>query len=114
MNEPHKIMGTAEVAKLLGWPTQRARRWLLRVGAGDMRAGRVVTTPGRLETSGIPKFIGTTTVAKLLGWPTHRARRWLLKTGAGEKRSGRVVTTLTKLVNHFPEAFQEVMADVDE
>lgn len=61
-----------------------------------------------------PKLIDAATIAKILGWQTQRARRWLIKTGAGEKRAGRVVTTAQKLIAHFPEAFQEVMADVEE
>lgn len=35
----------ARVARLLGWDTRRARRWLVRSGAGVKRAGRWVTTP---------------------------------------------------------------------
>jgi hypothetical protein len=38
----------AEIAKLLGWETQRARRWLLRSGAGVKRSGRVICTPTSL------------------------------------------------------------------
>lgn len=35
----------AKVGAVLGWPTRRARRWLMRSGAGVKRAGRWQTTP---------------------------------------------------------------------
>ena len=42
------IMTTGDVARVLHWDTQRARRWLQRSGAGVKRNGRIVTTPGLL------------------------------------------------------------------
>jgi hypothetical protein len=41
-------MTAADVAKILGWETRRARRWLQSTGAGVRRGGRWVTTRGRL------------------------------------------------------------------
>lgn len=40
---------STDVAQIMGWNTQRARRWLLRTGAGEKRAGRVVTTLGKIQ-----------------------------------------------------------------
>lgn len=42
------ILTSAQVGRALGWETRRARRWLLNTGAGEKRAGRVITTPGKL------------------------------------------------------------------
>lgn len=42
------VLTSVDIAKLLGWSTPRARRWLLNTGAGQKRAGRVVTTPTAL------------------------------------------------------------------
>ncbi|MFM2416371.1 MAG: hypothetical protein RL385_1094 [Pseudomonadota bacterium] len=42
------IITTDKVAAALGWSTKRARRWLLTTGAGEKRAGRVITTPTKL------------------------------------------------------------------
>lgn len=43
-----KLLGSADVAKALGWDTRRARRWLRRTGAGEKRGGRIVTTAAKL------------------------------------------------------------------
>ena len=43
-----KIITTRQVADALGWPSQRARRWLVKTGAGVKRGGRIITTPSRL------------------------------------------------------------------
>lgn len=52
------ILTTRDIADLLGWSTQRARRWLLRTGAASKRTGlhgrrggRYVTTWARLRAS---------------------------------------------------------------
>lgn len=42
------IITTDQVGRALGWSTKRARRWLLTTGAGERRAGRVITTPTKL------------------------------------------------------------------
>lgn len=42
------LLLAADIAKLLGWPTWRARRWLVSSGAGSKRCGRWVTTLGKL------------------------------------------------------------------
>lgn len=42
------VLTTDQVGRALGWSTRRARRWLLNTGAGEKRAGRVITTPGKL------------------------------------------------------------------
>lgn len=42
---------TDDVARLLGWSTQRATDWLKRENAVIKRAGRWVTTPERLRSS---------------------------------------------------------------
>lgn len=39
-----RILTSDQVGKAIGWPTQRARRWLLRTGAGEKRGTRVQTT----------------------------------------------------------------------
>ncbi len=43
-----RLIGSDHVARALGWDTRRARRWLLKTGAGEKRAGRVVTTLPKL------------------------------------------------------------------
>jgi hypothetical protein len=46
-----KLLGSREVADVMGWDTQKARRWLKRTEAGSQptgHRGRVVTTPARL------------------------------------------------------------------
>lgn len=39
-----KLLYARDIAALLGWQTQRARRWLRVTGAGVKRGGRFVTT----------------------------------------------------------------------
>ncbi len=43
-----RILGAADVAKVLGWETRRARRWLCKSGAGRKVGGRHVATPASL------------------------------------------------------------------
>jgi hypothetical protein len=43
-----KLLFSTDIAKHLGWTTQRARRWLVSTGAGVRRGGRVCTTPAKL------------------------------------------------------------------
>jgi DNA integrity scanning protein DisA with diadenylate cyclase activity len=45
----HSVIEMAEVAKLVGWSTRRARRRLLATGAVEKRGGRFVTTLDRLR-----------------------------------------------------------------
>lgn len=45
-----RILTTSDVAGVLGWDTQRARRWLQRTEAGTKRGGRVITTRDRLAS----------------------------------------------------------------
>lgn len=48
MTRVSAVIGSEQVARALGWETRRARRWLLKTGAGEKRAGRVVTTLPKL------------------------------------------------------------------
>lgn len=41
----------AKIAKVLGWRTQRAKRWLIREGAGVKIGGLWYTTRDRLRAS---------------------------------------------------------------
>lgn len=43
-----KLLFSDDIARHLGWTTQRARRWLISTGAGAKRGGRVCTTPAKL------------------------------------------------------------------
>jgi hypothetical protein len=43
-----KLLFAADIARYLGWTTERARRWLISTGAGSKRGGRYCTTPGKL------------------------------------------------------------------
>lgn len=43
-----KVLGAADVARILGWQTRRANRWLRKSGAGRKVGGRLVTTPASL------------------------------------------------------------------
>jgi hypothetical protein len=43
-----KILSAADVAKVLGWETRRAKRWLRKSGAGRKVGGRYVATPASL------------------------------------------------------------------
>lgn len=50
-----RFIGAADIAKVFTsqddpWDTQRARRWLLRVGIGHKHGGRVVTTLRQLTS----------------------------------------------------------------
>ncbi len=40
----NRILCAADIAKIFGWQTQRARRWLKATGAGAKRGNRYVTT----------------------------------------------------------------------
>lgn len=43
-----KILSAADIAKLLGWETRRAKRWLRKSGAGRKLGRYYVTTPASL------------------------------------------------------------------
>ena len=43
-----KLLTTADVARVMGWTTRRAWRWLIKTGAGERRGGRIVTTRAKL------------------------------------------------------------------
>jgi hypothetical protein len=44
-----RLLSSAEVAKLLGWRTKRARKWLQREGLGVKIGSRWFTTPTKLR-----------------------------------------------------------------
>lgn len=44
------FLSVADIAKVLGWRTARARRWLLRSGAAVRIGGLWYTTPERLRS----------------------------------------------------------------
>lgn len=44
------FLSVADIAKVLGWRTERARRWLLRSGAAIRIGGFWYTTPERLRS----------------------------------------------------------------
>jgi hypothetical protein len=46
-----RLLSAADVARLLGWRTERARRWIVREGCGTRRRGRWYTTPTMLRES---------------------------------------------------------------
>jgi hypothetical protein len=50
MTEFGAFFTAADVARALGWPTRRARRWLQSTRAGVKRGGRWVTSRGLLLT----------------------------------------------------------------
>lgn len=44
------FLSVADIARVLGWRTERARRWLLRSGAAIRIGGLWYTTPERLRS----------------------------------------------------------------
>jgi hypothetical protein len=44
-----KILFAADIAKLLGWPTWRAKRWMKSTGCGRKRGKLWITTPELLR-----------------------------------------------------------------
>lgn len=42
---------TKDVARIMGWNTDKARYWLLREGAAEKRGGRWYTTESRLRAT---------------------------------------------------------------
>ena len=46
---PAKILFAADIAKLLDWPTWKAKRWMQRTGCGTKRGKLWITTPTMLR-----------------------------------------------------------------
>jgi hypothetical protein len=44
-----RLLSAADVARLLGWTTERTRNWIIREGCGTRRMGRWYTTPNMLR-----------------------------------------------------------------
>lgn len=44
-----RLLSTADMARLLGWTTERMRRWLLRENCAFRRRGYWYTTPNMLR-----------------------------------------------------------------
>ncbi len=116
------FISTAMVAQAMGWRVERARRTLLRTGAGKLIAGRVLATPGdllvklpevfhALDGSDPWRMLDTSALASLMDKPVWYARRFMIKHGAVRKLRGRYVTCAAKLAAHFPEKVREIMAD---
>ena len=49
MHADQKVIFAADLAKILGWPTRRANRWMQSMGFGVKWGNRWITTPEMLR-----------------------------------------------------------------